>query len=310
MSLLDGRVAIVTGAGRGIGRDHALVLARCGAKVVVNDPGVKVDGSGSDATPAQQVVTEIKERGGEAIANYADVSNFQQSEELIQAAFDQWGRLDALVNNAGILRDRMVWNMTGDDWDAVLGVHLKGTFNCTRHATNRWRALFKKTEKPVNARIINTVSGAMFGSSGQCAYGAAKAGIMGFTLCVALDVQPMGVTCNAVRPGGRTRMNASLPAAGPLAALTAKTMAEQKDKGTPDTWGAELVAYLASEASGFLSGQLLKIQDDVIEFDKGWHIDRELKNRGGKAWTAEDLVVGVPKLVGSGPSGLLDFLGV
>jgi NAD(P)-dependent dehydrogenase (short-subunit alcohol dehydrogenase family) len=307
MALLDGKVAIVTGAGRGIGRDHALALARCGAKVIVNDPGVAVDGSGSDNTPAQSVVDEIKAKGGEAVANYGDVSNWKQSEELIGLAHDKYGRLDVVVNNAGILRDRMIWNMTEDDWDAVMRVHMKGTFNCTRHATMIWRKQNKETGKPVNGRIINTVSGAMFGSSGQSAYGAAKSGIMGFTLCVALDVASMGVTCNAVRPGGETRMSASIPSTGALSVI--KKDQPEKAADAPKTFGSELVAYLASDASGFVSGQLLQVRDDRLEFDKGWHIDKLLTNRGGKPWTAETLVTGVPKLVGTGPVGLIEFLG-
>jgi NAD(P)-dependent dehydrogenase (short-subunit alcohol dehydrogenase family) len=307
MALLDGKVCIVTGAGRGIGRDHALTLAKRGAKVVVNDPGVAVDGRGTDNSPAQKVVDEIKKAGGEAVANFANVSDWKACEALVQQAWDKYGRLDVLVNNAGILRDRMIWNMTEDDWDAVMGVHMKGTYACTHHAVARWRSQFKKTNQPVNGRIINTVSGAMFGSVGQVNYGAAKSGIMGFTVGVALEVASMGITCNAIRPGGMTRMSNSIPANAPLAQTRPKDDAQApKDD---ETWGAEIVAYLASDAAGFFSGQLVHVRKDRLELDKGWHIDRVLMNKGGKEWTAEDLVMGVPKLLGGGPVGLLEFLG-
>jgi NAD(P)-dependent dehydrogenase (short-subunit alcohol dehydrogenase family) len=309
MSLLDGKVCIVTGAGRGIGRDHALALATRGARVVVNDPGVAVDGRGGDSAPAQQVVDEIKAAGGEAVANFANVADWKQAGALVQQAYDQWGKLDVLINNAGILRDRVIWNMSEDDWDAVMGVHMKGTYNCTHHAVARWRSQFKETSRPVNGRIINTVSGAMFGSVGQSNYGAAKAGIMGFTLGVALEVAQMGITCNAIRPGGQTRMSASIPSTGALAAVTSKAQAESKEKDAPRTQGSELAAYLASDAASWISGQLLMIRDDRLELDKGWHADRVLKNRGGKPWTAEELVAGMPKLVGTGPIGLIEFLG-
>jgi NAD(P)-dependent dehydrogenase (short-subunit alcohol dehydrogenase family) len=311
MGLLDGKVCIVTGAGRGIGRDHALALARRGARVIVNDPGVAVDGAGGDDAPAKQVVDEIKAAGGEAVASFANVGDWKQAQALVQQAWDTWGTLDVLINNAGILRDRIIWNMTEEDWDAVMGVHMKGTYNCTHHAVVRWRTKFKQSNQAVNGRIINTVSGAMFGAVGQSNYGAAKAGIMGFTLGVALEVAQMGITCNAIRPGGQTRMSQSIPSTGALAAVASKAAADSKEKAedAARTQGSELAAYLASDASSWISGQLLMIRDDRLELDKGWHAERVLTNRGGKAWTAEDLVVGMPKLVGTGPTGLIEFLG-
>jgi NAD(P)-dependent dehydrogenase (short-subunit alcohol dehydrogenase family) len=311
MALLDGRVCIVTGAGRGIGREHALALARRGARVIVNDPGVAVDGSGSDNTPAEQVVTEIKNLGGEALADYADVSDWTQSEKLIERAFGSWGKLDVLINNAGILRDRIIWNMTEQDWDSVMRVHMKGAFNCTRHATARWRAAFKEHGKPLDCRIINTVSGAMFGNTGQSNYAAAKAGVMGFTISVALEVASMGITCNAVRPGGQTRMSSSIPTTGALAELAAKAreQAKEKPKDAPATYGSELVAYLASVQASFVSGQLLQVRQDRLEIDQGWQPRNVLKNKGGAPWTAEDIVTGMMKLVGTGPIGLVEFLG-
>jgi NAD(P)-dependent dehydrogenase (short-subunit alcohol dehydrogenase family) len=311
MALLDGKVCIVTGAGRGIGRDHALALARRGARIVVNDPGVAVDGKGSDNAPAQQVVDEIKAAGGQAVANFANVADWKQAQALVAQAWDTWGRLDVLLNNAGILRDKIIWNMGEDDWDAVMGVHMKGTYNCTHHAVVRWRENFKKTNQPVNGRIINTVSGAMFGSVGQSNYGAAKAGIMGFTLGIALEVAQMGITCNAIRPGGQTRMSQSIPSTGALAQI-GKAQGESKPKAedaAAKTFGSELATYLASDAASWISGQLLMIRDDRLELDKGWHAEKVLTNRGGKPWTAEDLVTGMPKLVGTGPTGLIEFLG-
>ncbi len=311
MGLLDGKVCIVTGAGRGIGRDHALALASRGARVVVNDPGVAVDGKGGDSAPAEQVVDEIKAAGGQAVANFADVSDWKQAGALVQQAWDEWGQLDVLLNNAGILRDRIIWKMTEDDWDAVMGVHMKGTYSCTHHAVVRWRDTFKQTDRPVNGRIINTVSGAMFGSVGQSNYGAAKAGIMGFTLGVALEVAPMGITCNAIRPGGQTRMSASIPSTGAIAQMRAARSGEEpeKDENAPATFGSELATYLASDAAAWISGQLLMIRGDRLELDRGWHAERVLTHRGGKPWTAEDLVAGMPKLVGTGPVGLIEFLG-
>jgi NAD(P)-dependent dehydrogenase (short-subunit alcohol dehydrogenase family) len=310
MALLDGRVCIVTGAGRGIGREHALALARRGARVIVNDPGVSMDGSGFDNAAAQRVVNEITALGGTAIPNYGDVSNWEQSLALIQLAFDTWGKLDVLVNNAGILRDRIIWNMTEDDWDAVMRVHMKGTFNCTRHATAIWRTAFKENGVPIGSRIINTVSGAMFGNTGQANYGAAKSGIMGFTICVAMEVGSMGITCNAIRPGGQTRMSAAIPKTGALAELSAKAKEASKDRpmDAPKTYGSELVAYLASEQAGWISGQLLQVRQDRLEIDQAWQPKNVLKNKGGSPWTAEELVDGMTKLLGTGPSGLLDFL--
>src|SRR6188474_1281000 len=206
MPSLEGKVAIVTGAGRGIGREHALALARAGAKVVVNDLGGTLDGQGQDATPAQTVVNEIVAAGGEAVASYDDVSNFDAAEHMVNRALERYGGLDILVNNAGILRDRMLVNMTEDEWDAVIAVHLKGHFAPTRHAAAYWRERSKAGDQ-VNARVINTSSpSGVFGNVGQLNYGAAKAGIVGFTLIAAQELQRYGVTVNAIAPNARTRM--------------------------------------------------------------------------------------------------------
>src|SRR5205823_4042261 len=207
---LSGKVAIVTGAGRGIGRSHALALARAGAKVVVNDLGAGLTGEGSDPGPAEQVVQEIQAAGGEASTNGENVAEFAGAERLVQQALDEFGRLDILVNNAGILRDRMLVNMTEDEWDAVVAVHLKGHFAPTRHAAAQWRERAKEGEE-VKARVINTSSpSGVFGNVGQANYGAAKAGIAAFTLIAAQELQRYGVTVNCLAPNARTRMTESI----------------------------------------------------------------------------------------------------
>ena len=208
--LCEGRVAIVTGAGRGIGREHALLLAHHGAKVVVNDLGGAMDGEGNDAGPAQQVVDEIKAMGGEAVANSDDISDWDGAERLVQPAIDTFGGLDVLVNNAGILRDRMLTNMTEEEWDAVIKVHLKGTFAPSRHAAAYWRERSKAGETN-DARIINTTSpSGIYGNVGQTNYGAAKAGIASFTIIAAKELGRYGVTVNAIAPAALTRMTEDL----------------------------------------------------------------------------------------------------
>jgi NAD(P)-dependent dehydrogenase (short-subunit alcohol dehydrogenase family) len=203
---LEGKVAIVTGAGRGIGREHALALALAGAKIVVNDLGGSLAGEGSDATPAQSVVNEIVALGGQAVASYDDVSRFSAAEHMVQRTLERFGRLDILVNNAGILRDRMLVNMTEDEWDGVIAVHLKGHFAPMRHAAAYWRERSKAGEK-VRARVINTSSpSGVFGNVGQANYGAAKAGIAALTVIAAQELGRYGVTVNCLAPNARTRM--------------------------------------------------------------------------------------------------------
>ncbi len=309
MALLDGKVAIVTGGGRGIGRGHALALARYGARVVVNDLGSAVSGEGSDKTPAQQVVDEIKAAGGDAVANYDDVSTWDGAERLINQAIGTWGKLDVLVNNAGILRDRIIWNMTEDDWDAVMRVHLKGTFCPTRHAVTYWRAKDKEGQR-INGRIINTTSGAMLGNAGQANYAAAKAGIVGFTQTVALEVARFGVTCNAVRPGGMTRMSMSIPEGSALGQSQLQRQEEQKpaafDPRDP-TLNGEAVAYLASDHSQWLSGQVIKIGGNSVARNKGWHKVAE-QVKPDAVWTADELVMVMPKLFGGYAPSMIEQL--
>ena len=206
-NLCEGRVAIVTGAARGVGKENALLLAKEGAKVVVNDLGGAVDGSGADKTPAQEVADEIIAAGGEAVVNGDDVSSWNGAKNMIDQAVDTYGKLDILVNNAGILRDRMLVNMTEEEWDSVIHVHLKGTFAPTRHAAAYWRAKSKETDGPVYGRVINTSStSGIYGNVGQTNYGAAKAAIAAFTVIAARELGRLGVTVNAISPSAYTRM--------------------------------------------------------------------------------------------------------
>ena len=247
MARLNGRVAIVTGAGRGIGRSVARLLATEGASIVVNDLGAAVDGSGQDSGPAHDVVAEIGEAGGKAIASGVDIADFAAAENLIETAIEEFGRLDILVNVAGILRDRMVFNMTEQEWDDVIRVHLKGTFNTTKFASAHWRSL---RDSSAQNRIINftSVSG-LHGAPGQPNYAAAKMGIVGLTYSSARSLAKYGVTVNAISPGAATRMTDSVPDER----LRARPGA---DEWSPDNV-APIVAYLASERSGWITGRII-----------------------------------------------------
>jgi NAD(P)-dependent dehydrogenase (short-subunit alcohol dehydrogenase family) len=261
--ILEGRVAIVTGAGRGIGREHALELARQGAKVVVNDLGASADGVGSSAGPADEVVGLIEEMGGEAVANGDDVADFAGAERMVRQAVETFGGLDVLVNNAGFLRDRMLVNTAEDEWDAVIRVHLKGHFAPLRHAGAYWRAEAKEG-RPRAARVVNTSSGAgLQGSVGQATYTAAKAGIAGLTLVAAQELGRYGVTVNAIAPVARTRMTEEVFAA---------TMARPEsgfDKVDPANV-SPVVAWLASEDAGDVTGRVIEIEGGRICVEDGW----------------------------------------
>jgi NAD(P)-dependent dehydrogenase (short-subunit alcohol dehydrogenase family) len=286
-ALCDGRVAIVTGAGRGIGREEALELARQGAMVVVNDVGGSRDGTGEDATPAQQVVDEIKAIGGEAVANYDDVSDFDAAGRLVQQAVETFGRLDVLVNNAGILRDRMLVNMTIDEWDAVIRVHLRGTFATAHHAANHWRTLSKAGEA-VDARIINTSSSSgIYGNVGQANYGAAKAGIAAFTVITAMELERYGVTVNAIAPAALTRMTED------LVRWQDDTEAEWDPRDPSNI--APLVAWLASAESRAVTGRVFNVKGGYVSVAEGW-VAGPAEDKGAR-WEVGELGEVVPRLV-------------
>lgn len=259
--LCEGRIAIVTGAGRGIGREHALSLAAHGAKVVVNDLGGNVDGSGGDLSPAEQVVAEIRAMGGEAVSNGDSVSDWAGAERLINTAVEAFGDLHIVVNNAGILRDRMMFSMSEAEWDAVIDVHLKGTFAPSRFAAVYWREQ-SKAGKPVSGRIINTTSvSGIYGNPGQTNYGAAKAGIASFTNIAALELSRYGVTVNAVAPVALTRMTEGL---GP-----APETDEERERRSP-RWIAPIVTWLASEEAAGVTGRVFEASGDVLAVAEGW----------------------------------------
>jgi NAD(P)-dependent dehydrogenase (short-subunit alcohol dehydrogenase family) len=260
--MCEGRVAIVTGAGRGIGREYALMLAEQGAKVIVNDLGAARDGTGVDASPAQQVVDEIATMGGEAAVNGADVSDFAAAKEMIDQAVETFGGLDVVVNNAGILRDRMLTNMTEEEWDLVIKVHLKGTFGPAHHAAAYWRERSKNGETN-DARIINTTSvSGIYGNVGQTNYGAAKQGIAGFTFIAALELERYGVTVNAIAPGALTRLTEDLG--------MGQASEEAKAAMSP-RWIAPLCTWLASPLSAGITGRVFEASGQMLAVAEGWH---------------------------------------
>jgi NAD(P)-dependent dehydrogenase (short-subunit alcohol dehydrogenase family) len=260
--MCEGRVAVVTGAGRGIGREYALMLAEQGAKVIVNDLGAERDGTGADMSPAQQVVDEIKTMGGEAAVNGGDVSDWDAAKQMIDQAIETFGGLDVVVNNAGILRDRMLTNMTEEEWDLVLKVHLKGTFCPARHAAAYWRGRSKSGETN-DARIINTTSvSGIYGNVGQTNYGAAKQGIAGFTFIAALELQRYGVTVNAIAPGALTRLTADLGMG---------QASEDAKAAMSPRWIAPLCTWLASPQSAGITGRVFESTGQTLAVAEGWH---------------------------------------
>jgi NAD(P)-dependent dehydrogenase (short-subunit alcohol dehydrogenase family) len=281
MPSLEGKVALVTGAGRGIGREHALALAEAGARVVVNDVGASLAGEGSDATPAQSVVNEIVAAGGEAVASYDDVSDFGAAEQMIQRAIDRFGGLDILVNNAGILRDRMLVNMSEHEWDAVIAVHLKGHFAPTRHAAAYWRERVKGGET-LRARVINTSSpSGVFGNVGQSNYGAAKAAIAGLTLIAAQELQRYGVTVNCLAPNARTRMTEET--FGDLPAPEEGVF----DPLDPANMSPLVVALAADEAQN-ITGQCFFVWGGAVNVLQPWSAGELFAAEG--RWDADDLL--------------------
>ena len=264
MGILDGKVALVTGAGRGIGREHALMMASEGAKVVVNDLGGDAAGGGADATPAQEVVAEIEAMGGEAVVNGGNVAKFDEAGAMIEQAIDTFGDINIVVNNAGILRDRMLFSMSEDDWDAVIAVHLKGTFGPSNHAAKYWREQ-AKAGNDVYGRIINTASpSGIYGNVGQTNYGAAKAGIAAFSIIAAQELVKYGVTVNCLAPTAWSRMTADL--------MGGDAAPEGLQEQISPRWIAVITAWLASPEAQNVTGRCFDIRGDQLGIAEGWHL--------------------------------------
>jgi NAD(P)-dependent dehydrogenase (short-subunit alcohol dehydrogenase family) len=291
MGALDGRVAIITGAGRGLGREHALLFAAEGAKVVVNDLGGTNDGSGNDITPAQQTVADIKAMGGEAIVNGDNVADWEGAARLIRSAIDTFGDLDILVNNAGILRDRVLVNMSEEEWDAVIAVHLKGHFAPTRHAAAYWREQAKAgVTKPRNIVHTSSTSG-LFSNPGQGNYGAAKSGIATFSQICAKELSRYNVKSNSIAPAARTRLTLATPGLGDVMA---------PKEGAFDMWDpanvSPLVAYLSSEQCAF-SGETFYVQGGQVTRVQSWAmaVDINQEDRWTVAGLAQAMTALTPK---------------
>ena len=274
---LEGKTAIITGAGRGIGREVALRFASEGARVIVNDLGVSVAGEGQDETPAQQVVNEIKAQGGIALANYSDVADMDQAEDLVRQALNEWGQLDILVNVAGILRDRMIFNMTGEEWDAVVRVHMRGTFATSRFASIHWRTARQ------GGRLINFTSGSgLFGAPGQPNYAAAKMGIWGFTLSCARALGRYGVTANSIGPGAATRMTDTVPQERRRTGFPSNADMER----SPANVATPLV-YLASDDGGWVTGKCFGISGYRVTLYS--QIEPQIILQGNKPWEVQEI---------------------
>jgi NAD(P)-dependent dehydrogenase (short-subunit alcohol dehydrogenase family) len=290
LGALDGRVAIITGAGRGLGREHALLFASEGARVVVNDLGGAADGTGDDRSAAEQVVDEIRAFGGEAVTSGDDVASWDGAQRLIDTAVETFGDVHVLVNNAGNLRDRMLVNMSEEDWDAVIHVHLKGHFLPTRLAAGYWREQVKQG-KTVNASIVNTSStSGLLGNPGQSNYGAAKAGIAAFTVIAAQELARYGVRVNAIAPAARTRLTEQTPGLGDI-------VKAPRDAAKFDVWHpanvSPLVAYLAT-ADCPLTGRVLFVQGGQVRVFQNWSRAGELDKKD--RWTVEELAKQLPAL--------------
>lgn len=294
---LDNKAAVVTGAGRGIGREIALFLAAEGAKVIVNDPGAARDGSGQDAKPADEVVAEIKKRGGEAVANYDSVANFASSERIINNCLDKLSRIDILVNVAGILRDRMIFNLSEEEWDEVLDVHLKGSFNCSRHACILMR-------KQRSGRIINITSDAWRGTVGHANYGAAKAGIVGLTRAIAREMGRYNITCNAIAPVAATRMTLDEDVKqGLKKRYEAGLMTKEQMDAIVNMPGPEyvppIVAYLATDEAWNINGQVFHAEGGRISIYSEPVETKAIYKKEG-IWTLDELIDIVPQTIVQG----------
>ncbi|HEY0453123.1 SDR family NAD(P)-dependent oxidoreductase [Actinophytocola sp.] len=287
MGLLDGKVAVVTGAGHGIGRAHALELAKQGAKVVVNDLGGSVRGeaAGTDGA-ADTTVGLIEKRGGTAVAHHGDVADHELAGDLVRTAIDTFGGLDILVNNAGIVRDAAVWNLSREDFDAVLRVHVAGTWSPCHHAARYWRQRAKTTPGSTG-RIVNTTSGAGLGGNfGQTGYASAKAAVVGLTLTLALELHRSGVTVNAVGPSGLTRITATMPGAGEV--IEPDDLADDEWHPMDPANSSPLVAWLASDQAQYVTGQVFRSIEDRVIWMQGWR-ERTAVSAGGRRWEAAEL---------------------
>ena len=304
MSLLDGKVAIVTGGGRGLGRAHCLALAAHGAAVVVNDPGAGLHGESTADTPAEAVAAEITAAGGRAVADHSSVTDWAATEKLITRAATEFGRLDVVVNNAGILRDKMLFSMTEDDFDAVIAVHLKGTFSMTRHACSHWREEAKRGAGR-GGRIINTTSGTgLFGTVGQANYGAAKAGIVSLTTITALEMARYRVTANAISPIAHTRMTDGIAGVAVRNPVPGDPAPDGFDPQDPAN-ASGLVVYLASDAASWLTGQVFRVHGNRVQRLRGWRSAGEYRSKSGRAVEPGELIAGLPEVYGTAPAGRL-----
>jgi NAD(P)-dependent dehydrogenase (short-subunit alcohol dehydrogenase family) len=300
VGLFDGKVAIVTGAGRGIGRSHALLLASEGAAVVVNDLGGGSAGDGSDATPAQQVVDEITSAGGKAVANYDSVSSWAGAEQMVAQAVDAFGGLDVLINNAGILRDKMSFNMEEAEWDQVVDVHLKGHFATSKFASSYWRLKAKETGEPVNGKIVNTASeSGLYGNAGQANYAAAKAGIASMTIVMARELERIGVRVNAICPVARTRLTET------VAGDFMNPKEGEFDKFAPENVSA-VVGWLASDLSAGVSGQVFQVMGGQVQLLRGWRPVTVAND--DKQWTIDSIESNSAALFGSIDRGVPPFM--
>jgi NAD(P)-dependent dehydrogenase (short-subunit alcohol dehydrogenase family) len=284
--MLEGKIALVTGAGHGIGRGHALELAKHGATVIVNDLGTSVSGEGT-GRDADQVVDVIGSRGGKSVADYSDVGDEDQVETMIERAFADFGKLDIVVNNAGIVRDRAIWNMSAADFDLVMRVHVRGTWLVSRAVAKRWRATAKADGGSIYGRIVNTTSGAgLLGHFGQTNYGTAKAAIVGLTQTLSLELAGIGVTVNAISPGGITRLSATI--GGGQKPLEPDERAEDEFDPKDPSLCCPVVAWLAGPEAGHVSGQVIRAIGETIELMQGWTRGPAISN-GGTRWDATKL---------------------
>jgi NAD(P)-dependent dehydrogenase (short-subunit alcohol dehydrogenase family) len=298
MALLEGKVVIITGAGRGIGREEALLMAKHGAKVVINDLGGHFDGTGQSRSPAEEVVKEIRASGGEAVANFESVTDFKAAKRIIECAIDNFGKLNVVVNNAGILRDRMIFNMNEDDFDAVIGVHLKGTFNMARHACNYWREQHKAGNM-LNGRLINTSSDSgVLGNAGQSNYGTAKAAVATMAIIMDREMSRYGVAINAIAPVARTRL--TIDATPQTAATMPPPKAGEVDPFSP-AHVAPLVTWLGSDDAKDVHGEVFRVGLGKVWLLQGWHTVAKIEQSGPlKFWDPVELGARVKEQLATG----------